>query len=71
MVMVYGGMLWTVLRTLRLGTNDNSHEDCNERMDSIHGGEFIEQLSSSGVLTGGGVLLFVTELVIFETFLQV
>jgi len=28
--MVYGGKLWTVLIWLRLGTNDNSHEDCNE-----------------------------------------
>jgi hypothetical protein len=40
--MVYGGKLWTVLMWLRLGTNDNSHEDCNEPLDSIHVGEFIE-----------------------------
>ena len=42
MVMVFGGKLWTVLIWLRLGTNDNCLEDCNEPLDSIHGGEFIE-----------------------------
>ena len=42
MVIVYDGKLWTVLIWLRLRTNDSSHEDCNELLDSIHDGEFTE-----------------------------
>jgi hypothetical protein len=42
MVMVYVRKLWAGFIWLRLGRNDNSHEECNEPLESIHGGEFIE-----------------------------